>query len=141
MRVSGADDPMHANCERNDALKRRRLCRSAAFCTTLVAVLLAASPAFAADRIYWSNLDGNSISWSNLDGSGGGDLQIDPAALNGPMGLAIDSAHGRLYWSNYGLSPAGSGTTSLMRSSAPAVPCPRPLLRSQWPISPSTLPP
>jgi DNA-binding beta-propeller fold protein YncE len=75
------------------------------------ALLLLASSARAANRIYWSNLIGNSISYSNLDGSGGGDLPINPATLNGPMGLAIDTAAGKLYWANYGNSPNESGTT------------------------------
>ena len=75
---------------------------------TVAALLLLASSARAADRIYWANLSANTISWANLDGSGGGDLPINPAALNGPMGLAIDTTTGKLYWSNYG---DNNGTT------------------------------
>lgn len=63
----------------------------------------------AADRIYWSNLTGNSISWANLDGSGGGNLPIDPAALDGPMGLAVDPQANHLFWANYGII-GGAGT-------------------------------
>jgi DNA-binding beta-propeller fold protein YncE len=74
--------------------------------------LAAASAAHAADTIYWSNLDGNSISYANLGGSGGGDLPIGPGTLDGPMGLAIDTAAGKIYWSNYGiLGGAGTGTS------------------------------
>jgi len=74
---------------------------------------MAAAPiARGADRIYWSNLNGNSISYANLDGSGGRQLPIDPATLNGPMGLAIDSVTGKLYWANYGvLGGDGTGTS------------------------------
>jgi DNA-binding beta-propeller fold protein YncE len=64
--------------------------------------LSAASAARAADRIYWSNDFGHSISWANLDGSGGGGLNTSGAFIHGPMGLAIDSAAGRIYWANWG---------------------------------------
>jgi DNA-binding beta-propeller fold protein YncE len=75
-------------------------------------LLLGIADAEAADRIYWSNLTGNSISWANLDGSGAGDLPIDPAAIDGPMGLAIDTQAGHIYWSNYGvIAGAGTGTS------------------------------
>ncbi len=82
----------------------------------IVAFLGAASAAHAADRIYWSNLNGDSISYANLDGSGGGDLPINPAAIDGPMGLAADTTHGKIYWANYGSgnpghAPLGGGTT------------------------------
>jgi DNA-binding beta-propeller fold protein YncE len=86
--------------------RRRRLALVLALAAAMVC--LAAPAAHAANRIYWSNLPGNSISFANLDGTGGGKLPIDPATLNGPMGLAIDSAHGKLYWANYG---NGTGTS------------------------------
>ena len=80
---------------------RRRL-------VAIVAALLAAGAALApgargADRIYWSNYAGNSISYAALDGSGGGTLPTGAATVFGPMGLAIDSAKGRIYWGNWGL--------------------------------------
>jgi hypothetical protein len=87
----------------------RRLLLLAVLGALVLLGLAAASAAHAADRIYWSNLFGNSVSYANLDGSGGGDLPIDPVALDGPMGLAIDTAAGKIYWSNYGTF-AGTGT-------------------------------
>src|SRR5437762_5969955 len=89
--------------QRERSTPRRTRRRVAAVLVSAVALALSAAPAAgAANRIYWSNLNGNSISYANLDGSGGGDLPINPVALNGPMGLAIDSAAGKIYWSNYG---------------------------------------
>jgi DNA-binding beta-propeller fold protein YncE len=82
-------------------------------CTALLGVLLLAVTASvrAAGRIYWSNLNSNSISYANLDGSGAVNLPIDPATLDGPMGLAIDSAAGKIYWANFGFVLRDSGTT------------------------------
>jgi DNA-binding beta-propeller fold protein YncE len=90
--------------------RHRRRSVVAVFGVAFGLLLVAAAPAAAANRIYWSNLQGNSISWANLDGSGGGDLPIDPATISGPMGLAIDTAHGKIYWANYGL-PIATGTS------------------------------
>jgi len=89
-----------------------RWVQAAMLCGLVTAALLVtASSARAADRIYWSNLYGNVISYTNLDGSGGGDLPINPATLDGPMGLAIDTAASKIYWSNYGFNVGGNGTT------------------------------
>ena len=72
--------------------------------------LCLSAAASGADRIYWGNLYGNNISFANLDGSGGTDLPIDPAALDGPMGTAIDPRDGKIYWANFGnLGGPGSG--------------------------------
>ena len=85
----------------------------------VVAMVAGASPARAADKIYWGNFDSNTIGFANLDGSGGGGvLDTSPATPNGPDGLAIDSATGRLYWANFSsntiqfanLSGGGGGT-------------------------------
>src|SRR4051812_32246458 len=78
-------------------------------CALLAAMLCSAPRARGADRIYWANFDGPSISWDNLDGSGAGNLNTAGAPLDGPMGMAIDSAQGRIYWANYGESPHGCG--------------------------------
>jgi hypothetical protein len=90
-------------------LRRRRL--AIVLFWLLLAALCAAPSAAAADRIYWAEYDGAAISWANLDGSGGGDLHTAGAPMDGPMGLAIDSAAGRLYWVNYGTNGSGTGTT------------------------------
>jgi DNA-binding beta-propeller fold protein YncE len=81
-----------------------------ALCGLLSAILWPA-PA-AANRIYWANFDGPSIAWANLNGKRAGILPTAGAPLDGPMGLAIDSAAGRIYWANYGESPHGGGNGS-----------------------------
>ena len=82
-----------------------------ALCCLVVFSLLAVPAASGADRVYWANFDGNppTIEWANLDGSGTGIVPISSAPIDGPMGLAIDSATGRIYWTNYGEAPFGSG--------------------------------
>jgi len=71
--------------------------------------LLAVAPAAAADRIYWSNYDGNSISYANLNGSGGGGtVDTGDATVEGPMGLTLDPSRGRIYWANWN---GDTGTT------------------------------
>jgi hypothetical protein len=79
-------------------------------CGLLATAAIAAAPARAADRIYWANYNDNTVSWANLDGSGGGVLPTSGAAIDGPMGLAIDSATGRLYGADYG---AGGRATTI----------------------------
>ncbi len=58
----------------------------------------------AAERIYWSDYDAGKISWANVDGSGGGVLPTLGATMNGPMGMTLDPAAGRVYWANWGPS-------------------------------------
>lgn len=73
------------------------------------AMLLWVLPAAqAAETIYWSNYDNETLAFANLDGSGGG--QFDTAGQPDVQseGLTIDSATGRLYWSNFS---GGSGDT------------------------------
>lgn len=79
----------------------------------LAATALAAAPAaHGSDRIYWANFDINTISFANLDGTGGDDLDTGAATMDGPMGMALDPAAGRIYWANWGLSGnVGEGTT------------------------------
>jgi hypothetical protein len=66
-----------------------------------LAVLCAAAAlpavAGASDRLLWGNENVSSISFANLDGSGGGDLTNNTEFVTG---LAIDSATGRLYYTN-----------------------------------------
>ena len=66
-------------------------------------------------KVYWANAAKNmmgagvyTISFANLDNTGGGgDLTIPAGAtLNGPAGVAIDAAAGKIYWAN-----SGVGTT------------------------------
>jgi hypothetical protein len=56
-------------------------------------------------RVYWDNYSTHTISFANLDGSGGGDLSTGAATLH-PWDLALDPAHGRIYWANTGTNSA-----------------------------------
>jgi DNA-binding beta-propeller fold protein YncE len=95
-----------------DLSRPRRARIAATLCSLIAAALLFfASAAGAADRIYWSNDgccngsgSGGGIAFANLDGSGGGsgNLNTGSALVQRPMGLAIDSAAGRIYWANWG---------------------------------------
>jgi DNA-binding beta-propeller fold protein YncE len=72
-----------------------------------------------ARRVYWANTNARNatlgtISRANLDGSGGGDLNtagtatgcgVNPPPDDGPckaLGLAVDPALGKIYWSDFG---------------------------------------
>ena len=84
-----------------------------ACCLTLLALAAnGAATAHGADRVFWANnvpdeQGGDKISFANLDGTGGGDLDTDGATVNRPMGLALDPAAGRVYWSNCCELPRG----------------------------------
>ncbi|GIK76517.1 MAG: hypothetical protein KJ006_06160 [Thermoleophilia bacterium] len=74
--------------------------------STLLLVALAAlvalpASADATGRIYWSNFEADTIAWADLDGSGGGTVDTTGATVDGPMGLTLDPAHGRIYWANW----------------------------------------
>jgi hypothetical protein len=88
-----------------------RLLRSGllGLCLIMLTTLLAAPCANAADRIYWSNYDGNSIAYADLNGDGGGGaVDTSGATVNGPMGLAIDPSRETIYWANWA---GDTGTT------------------------------
>jgi hypothetical protein len=72
-----------------------------AVCMAVSAVLLWALPAQASETVYWSNYGSDSLAYANLDGSGGGGFDTAGQEVVGSEGLAIDSATGRLYWSNF----------------------------------------
>jgi hypothetical protein len=68
----------------------------------LLASLVLASGASAADRVYWGSFATDEISWANLDGSGGvQSLNTGTATVNEPIGLALDPVGGRVYWANH----------------------------------------
>src|SRR5215211_5303468 len=83
----------------------------------VVASLLAALPASAraADAVYWANFFGNEISFASLDDTGGGDLTTTGATVDGPLGVAVDPAAGRIYWANSSpeILPGKISSTSL----------------------------
>jgi DNA-binding beta-propeller fold protein YncE len=90
----------------------RRLSKIVSAALPAIAAIAAIAPAASAsNRIYWGNYTGNSISYASLDGTGGGTLSTGSATVFGPMGLAIDSARGRIYWANWGVGPTGDGKT------------------------------
>lgn len=68
----------------------------------VLCVALPPATALGADRLYWANAGNGTISFANVDGSGGGQLPIPSTALDVPVGVAIDTAKGRIYWANEG---------------------------------------
>ena len=52
-------------------------------------------------KVFWLNENEKAVSWASLAGTGGGDLPVSESALNGPYGLSVDLAAGRIYWANY----------------------------------------
>ncbi len=76
-----------------------------------VLVLLLASVAHGAERIYWGNYDDPAfaLSYANVDGSGGADLPTPGVPKDGPQGFSLNPATGTLYWANYGEQPYGAG--------------------------------
>ena len=68
----------------------------------VIVSLAAASGARAADRIYWTNTGGETISYAKLNdtGHGGNVNTTGAAALDGPRGLAMDLATGKIYWAD-----------------------------------------
>jgi hypothetical protein len=68
--------------------------------TAALLCLFIAATASAANSVYWVNYGANKISRANLGEGGGADLPISAANVNGPYGLAIDSAAGKIYWLN-----------------------------------------
>ncbi len=76
---------------------------SAGVVAVAVALLSSVASARAADRIYWANYTGNTISYAKLDGTGsGGDVNTSGGDVSFPTGVTIDAAAGRIYWDNFG---------------------------------------
>jgi Low-density lipoprotein receptor repeat class B len=88
-----------------------------AVAATLIGLLVAASQAPAAlgaDSIYWGASSSDAVRVGNLDGTGSAqDLFSGENGGNpmyGPSGVAIDSAAGKIYWTDYANSgPVRSG--------------------------------
>ncbi len=78
--------------------------RRSALALVALGLLAFASPAAAADRIYFGG--NSSVSYANLDGSGGATLDTSGATTAEVRGIAIDPAAGKIYWA--GSSGAGS---------------------------------
>ncbi|HEX5929993.1 MAG TPA: PKD domain-containing protein [Solirubrobacterales bacterium] len=81
---------------------------SASLSLALVALLVIAGQARAAENVYWDNYNTDSVSFADITGSGGGALNLTGVTLNDPEGMAFDSATGRLYVAS---STGAPGTT------------------------------
>ncbi len=106
MPIPAKSDYEHSGPRGRRGLRRRAVLRGSGI---LAIAAVAAAPARAADRIYWGNYNDNTVSWANLNGSGGGVLATAGAPIDGPIGLAIDSATARIYGADYGAG--GQATT------------------------------
>jgi hypothetical protein len=65
-----------------------------------LASLVWAASAGAAEQVFWTNYYNSTLSFARLDGSGGNQLGAGGATVDGPRGVALDPATGRIYWSN-----------------------------------------
>ena len=82
------------------------LLSGSALAVVVVALLVAAAPAFGANQVYWSNAGtdntSNMISFANLDNTGGGgQLNTTGAVVTVIQGVAIDPAANKIYWANF----------------------------------------
>ncbi|MEZ5155074.1 MAG: Ig-like domain-containing protein [Solirubrobacterales bacterium] len=92
-----------------EGTRTARIAQLLGLCLVALFFLIAAPRAHAADRVYWSNYDSNSIAWADLNGDGGGGtVNTTGATVDGPMGLTLDPSRGLVYWANWG---GDSGTT------------------------------
>jgi DNA-binding beta-propeller fold protein YncE len=106
---SSRDQPGRTVLAKRDTVRRlMRRPRYPRLRTVPVLALVAAStaagatPALAANSIYWGTEGENTISFANLDGSGGGDLNTGAANVSEPFGVALDPETGTIYWANDG---------------------------------------
>jgi hypothetical protein len=64
-----------------------------------LAIGVAASPAQAQDRVYWSEgSSGSAFAYAALDGSGGGSLGLEKPGTKVGGPFTVDTADGRLFW-------------------------------------------
>ena len=88
---------------------RSHLRISLAIAAVAFAIVVTPGQALAADSVYWAwaTLNDNSVtagglSLANLDGTGGHGLAVSGATVDHPLGVAIDTARGMMYWANFG---------------------------------------
>jgi DNA-binding beta-propeller fold protein YncE len=55
-----------------------------------------------AERVFWAGHNASVVSFADLTGGNGADLDTTGATVDAPEGVAIDSAAGRIYWTNQG---------------------------------------
>ena len=74
-------------------------------CSAAVSIRVgtAPPPSTGASKLYWTDWGTDRIQRANLDGSGIEDLVVG-GGLDGPDGLALDTAGGKLYWTDAGAS-------------------------------------
>jgi len=74
----------------------------------VISMILSVHEATASNAaIYVTNFSGNTIARANIDGTGGVSLGNLNGTLSNPIGVALDTVHGKMYVANY-----GSGTIS-----------------------------
>jgi DNA-binding beta-propeller fold protein YncE len=66
-----------------------------------------ASPAGAAQTVFWGSFNPSKISHAPIGSGKGTDIPIPPSLVNGPYGTAIDSAAGKVYWANFNSNSIG----------------------------------
>jgi DNA-binding beta-propeller fold protein YncE len=98
-----------------------------AIALALAVLLWAASSAKSAELLYWNNYSGDpdSIGTADINGNGGGPLNLTGVTLDGPEGMAIDTAGGRLFVTSYqtdqilAVKLDGSGASVFSTAGAP----------------------
>jgi hypothetical protein len=97
---------------------------TAALALAVLLCLTLACTARAADSIYWANGAAPTISRVNLSGGGGAEFTA-AGAVESPGGIAVDSAAGKIYWTEQGrgqiLSANLDGTAAVPLNTAGAV--------------------
>jgi hypothetical protein len=89
--------------------------------------LALSSVASADDSAYWVNYAANRIAHANTgESGGGGDIPIVAGTMDGPWGLAIDAAAGKVYWTNenndtIGYASLDGGGAGLLNTSGATV--------------------
>jgi DNA-binding beta-propeller fold protein YncE len=86
-------------------MRRTRWISSIALAAAVLAV--AAQPASAADSVYWVDYNRAAISHAGIAGGGATDLPIPADLIEGPYGMALDPAEGKLYWTNWNTGSIG----------------------------------
>jgi DNA-binding beta-propeller fold protein YncE len=74
---------------------------------TAATLSLSAAPAFAVDSVYWTDYETQAINRAGIAGGGGAGIPISGAPVEGPYGIAIDSAAGKIYWANWDANTIG----------------------------------
>jgi len=113
----------------SDASRGTVAAASVALVAILAAMLWLTAGAKAAELVYWDNYGGNpdSVGFANIDGSGGGLLNLGAGKLEGPEGMAYDTASNRLFVANeegvsgeiLAINLDGSGATPFTAPGAP----------------------